>query len=415
MGPKIPKFNFLCFAMNDDLNDSDQISDSRQTEEGEAVTDSEGEEILPVGYSDDESENENEMPTEADLKFIAEDVEESENEQHKMVSRKRKKSKVEDIPEDLSDDELDLIQENIGNRKKLRNKVNAVAQMFEDDSEEDVDMPFDDLDEFVVRDDMDGEADDDEMRAEKLKRRKERMEFAKNLGNEFGISDSAWRDIEDLFADDEYAYALDLKAGEELEMLEGNEDAGDSEMVEMRVKKQNLTLKDVYEPSELKEKMMTAEDDLIRIEDIPERFQLAGHYIPSDSELTREANIIAMTFSKEKPQVGEKIMLTAIKAILKFYRQDCFEIPFIYRHRRDYFDNLLGLADLWRLVDLDLQYQLVEKKKKTLAKLIVDIASVDPTIENDETVRSLVEKIVTQDDINDTFSYIHLTYTLQVL
>lgn len=65
-------------------DDSGSVAlDSKQIlEEGEtALSDSEdeGEDILPQGYSDDEDEDEDEMPTEADLKFIAQENEESEN------------------------------------------------------------------------------------------------------------------------------------------------------------------------------------------------------------------------------------------------------------------------------------------------------------------------------------------------
>lgn len=35
-----------------------------------------------------------------------------------------------------------------------------------------------------------------------------------------------------------------------------------------------IKLKDVYEPSEIAEKMLTEEDEMIRVRDVPERFQV---------------------------------------------------------------------------------------------------------------------------------------------
>jgi transcription elongation factor SPT6 len=129
--------------------------------------------------------------------------------------------------------------------------------------------------------------------------------------------------------------------------------------------------------------------------------------------ISREANIITKTFLG-RIDLNEITLNQAILSVLRFLRRDQFEVPFIYRHRRDYFDGILELQDLWRIVDLDDKFIQVEQKKKQLMVLIVQIAAVDSSIETDEQVAHLVERIVTLDDVNDTFAYIHLKYSVQV-
>lgn len=176
--------------------------------------------------------------TEADRKFIADDDEEDEEEQSrgsgsKKLSKKEKKRRRKELKhqrgfhlvltpvltfdflalemEQLSEDELDLINENIGrdSKKRLRKKADedrdAVAQLFdEDDDQDNIATPAvapptfreaelyedsDDLDDFIIRDGSDAEMDEDERREQILKRKRERQEFAKNLGQDHGISD----------------------------------------------------------------------------------------------------------------------------------------------------------------------------------------------------------------------------------
>ena len=121
---------------------------------------------------------------------------------------------VEEEEELLSDDELDLINENIGRekKKKLRKKADGdrdeIAQLFEEDDEDETQegksstaapapafreaelYESDDLDDFIIHDGSDeDDLDDEERRNERLQRKKERQEFAKNLGADLGISD----------------------------------------------------------------------------------------------------------------------------------------------------------------------------------------------------------------------------------
>lgn len=137
--------------------------------------------------------------------------------------------------------------------------------------------------------------------------------------------------------------------------------------------------------------------------------------IPDDNEISKEATVIAKTFLRDRSDPNmEKPLHTAITQVLRFYRRDFLEVPFIYTYRRDYFDGILTLPDLWRIVDLDQKFMRVESKKRTLLELIVQIASIDSSIQEDEAVASFVEKIITLDDVENCLAYVHIYYMQQI-
>lgn len=197
-------------------------------------------------YSDEEEEDEEDGEmTEADRKFIVEDDEDE------IVSRKRLKKRKERLGEfffktsnepseedesekDLEEDDLDLINENIGASskkvfKRLRKKLDHdsspkdLNQLFEEDDQPQDNEVFDsrelyaqdDLDDFIIDDD---EGENLAGRKERLRQRRERMENAGNRGADYGVSDEyvhpltrsrAWAEINELFGDgSDYAFAM---------------------------------------------------------------------------------------------------------------------------------------------------------------------------------------------------------------
>jgi transcription elongation factor SPT6 len=80
-----------------------------------------------------------------------------------------------------------------------------------------------------------------------------------------------WREIEDLFGDgSDYQWALDLDKMN----IDDNGDMDASPVDGYHVEKPEIKLTDLYEPSEIHAKMLTEEDEVIRIKDIPERYQV---------------------------------------------------------------------------------------------------------------------------------------------
>ena len=124
-------------------------------------------------------------------------------------------------------------------------------------------------------------------------------------------------------------------------------------------------------------------NEAIRVKDIPERYQALDHYHPAENEIAREATIITKTLLKSR-QVEEAALLKAVNSVIKFIRIDFFEVPFIWAHRRDYFDGILNLNDIWAILDYDTKFTQVELKKKSLLQLIVQISSVDSSIQENE-------------------------------
>ncbi len=117
------------------------------------------------------------------------------------------------------------------------------------------------------------------------------------------------------------------------------------------------------------EKLFTDRDDEIRATDLPERLQLREipHRIPDNDEIQQEARWIA---SLMKRRVGPRDALTednpivaAVVRVLTFIRIQHLEVPFIVRHRADYFEPLLQPTDIWDIYDLDERWNHIIHRK----------------------------------------------------
>lgn len=142
---------------------------------------------------------------------------------------------------------------------------------------------MDDLDDFII-DDEEADSDDNkqELREAKLARREVKRELVKNMGITYGISDETWREIDDLFGDgSDYQWALDL----DKMSIEDSKDMNGALMRGAQVEKAEVKLTDLYEPSEIHAKMLTEEDEVIRIKDIPERYQVRVSLFDTNSYL----------------------------------------------------------------------------------------------------------------------------------
>ncbi len=92
----------------------------------------------------------------------------------------------------------------------------------------------------------------------------------------------AWAEINDLFGDGtDYAFAMyenQSEAADLMDIEDGNEDLEDGEeQLTTRKPAKEVRLKDVYEPAVIAQRMLTEEDEIIRMTDIPERYQVI-HY-----------------------------------------------------------------------------------------------------------------------------------------
>ncbi|KAI9002249.1 SH2 domain-containing protein [Gaertneriomyces semiglobifer] len=390
-------------------------------------------------YSDeeDESESEDEEMTEADKQFIVDDAEDegegSDTGGHqKRRKRKRKKKRaVSDSESDLDEDDLDLLEQNTGRKtfKRLRRKVDededTAAKIFSDDEEDynrsgDRERDLyddDDLDDFII-DDEEGEGTEID-RAEKLaQRRKEKASLGQNLARNIGITDEQWRDVQFLFDyENDYGWALAPRADLDLADIEENDD----DMMLARDKE--VKLADVYEPTEIAEKLLTEKDEEIRVRDLPERMQLRGDIPPGETEeLESEAKWIGRHFFERRnirnmPLSREHPLIESIFRVLNFMRgenpqgeRQFFEVPFIYQHRKDYIAGQLALADLWMIYDLDQQYLALESKKRSVQGLLGDVAALSEEATKDEYMKEVVAAASSLQEVTDVLQCIQLKY-----
>ncbi|KAF7969884.1 hypothetical protein HWV62_25605 [Athelia sp. TMB] len=425
-----------------DEGDPMQVS-GQEDEEGE------GDVIMAHGDSDDSSEEpEEDAEEEKRIRegFIVDEDEEDEeegvdSEAERRRRRKRRKRRhrkpAEEEEEGLEDDDLELLEENTGasfskgRLTRLRrghgsesppvassSKRKTVLDSSDDDLDNDVPPVADildiwnddrggdredeeDMEDFIEYDDEEegGEAAmDEEERAEKRKekrrlekKRREAMGVRPELA---GIDANAWAEIHDVFGDGhDYDWAL-----------EGDDDTEFNE----DVLKPDMKYQDVFEPSVIRARMLTDDDDLIRAQDIPERMQLATsclsqssslslHTPLTDADLDDAAGWVTLRISPKKAQMffapdgsltylRDDLVLAVSYALRYLFIQE-FEVPYIWMHKRDYisfFDpkdprrrvELLTLPELWRIYALGQKYRSLAERRNALdaayARLGVD-------------------------------------------
>ena len=141
----------------------------------------------------------------------------------------------------------------------------------------------------------------------------------------------------------------------------------DEEAADLKRKKQ---LKDIFEPTELKDRFATIEDERIIAQDIPERLQLRfkDRPLPESQELVQETNWIAeyLKISKKAVSLNMENLRKNIMKALELLRVNHSEILYIYTYKKNDIslpDGQLELNDLWNIYDLDLEWASIYSRK----------------------------------------------------
>ncbi|KAF5377014.1 hypothetical protein D9757_007713 [Collybiopsis confluens] len=411
-------------------------------EEEEEEEEEEGADLRPSrgdDSSEEEDEDEDEERRIRDGFIVDEDEDEDDDEDDEEERKRRKKRKKHhrrkrEEEQDLEEDDLDLLEENTGGTfKKSRLKrlvrrgrsespptasaskrrgvvessdedlddgvlptVHDIQQIWDDQRDEEDDDADGDIDDFIEYDDDEeaGMPMDEQAREERRReRRKQQLELRRKSRGAHpelaGIDANAWAEIHEVFGDGhEYDWAL--VADEE--MLYEQQD-GSSE----------VTIKNVFEPSEIKDHLLTEDDNLIRARDSPERMQLTGSSLSDSSSLSMHQaltvedlnkdgarwvtlRLIPEKSSKQKDFFtpngryqhlqGELVM--AVTFVLRALFIDEFEVPYIWTHRRDYISHfdindirsprieLLSLSELWRVYALGQKYRSLVERRNAL-------------------------------------------------
>ena len=168
---------------------------------------------------------------------------------------------------------------------------------------------------------------------------------------------------------------------------------------------------------------MTEDDDLIRVQDIPERMQLATsalsesatlslHDQLSENDLDDAASWVITRLSSRKERDffrpdGEfhrylPDLVQAITNALRYLLVQQFEVPYIWTHKRDYISyfnpadlrarvELLSLDDLWRVYTLGQKYRSLLERRQALDAAYSRLGVTDEYFENE--IRKRIESV----------------------
>ncbi|KAG7092574.1 hypothetical protein E1B28_008922 [Marasmius oreades] len=420
-------------SQEDDRMDEDLPQD----EEGE------GDNVIPRQSDDSSEEEDDDEEEERRIRegFIVDEDEDEEIEdeddedarRHKKRRKRRKKhhQRREEEEEGLEEDDLELLEENTGTsfkKSRLTRLVRrggsesppaasssrgrrTVVESSDDDLEDgglrqdhDIQRIWEDGERDDDDDDADGDIDDfidyddddevgmpmDEKARERLRkqRRKQQQEARRKARGAFpelaGIDANAWAEIHDVFGDGhEYDWAL---AGE------------DEPEYEDEVTKADLNIHDVFEPSQIRDFLLTEDDNLIRAQDTPERMQLATSSLSQSATLSLHQPLTADDLNGAAGWVSQRIstlktseffqpegkhqqysgpLILAVTFVLRCLFVDEYEVPYIWAHKRDHlfhFDvndmgtriQLLNLAELWKVYVLGQKYRSLVERRQAL-------------------------------------------------
>ncbi|KAG5645250.1 hypothetical protein DXG03_006667 [Asterophora parasitica] len=423
----------------------DPMHGSVPEEEGDGEGEDEGEGDVTMANASDDSSEEGEDDEEEARRiregFIVdededEDEEDDEDERRKKRRKRRKRAhrRREEEEEVLEDEDLELLEENTGasfkkNRRLTRLRrgrgsespgassfkrktvvddsseddldngglpqVQDIQRIWDDDrrgEEEDDDADMD-MDDFIEYDDEDegAAAMDEETREERRREKKQEAERRKKAWGVIpelaGIDAVDFDEIHDVFGDGhEYDWALE---GDD--EIQYNEES----------LKPDMKYQDVFEPSEIKKRMLTEDDDLIRAQDIPERMQLATSSFSTSSTLSLHTQLTEQDLGGAAMWVTQRLssdknkdffspngqfqhlkgaLVMAVTHALRFLFVEEFEVPYVWTHKRDYirtFDvndirsrqDLLSLPELWRLYSLGQKYRSMIERRGAMASL----------------------------------------------
>ncbi|KAI5949370.1 SPT6 [Candida jiufengensis] len=332
-----------------------------------------------------------------------EDIEDEDASSREQERQRKVRQGVDDIFADEEADDLgedDLQDRDLGNRQSSHRDV----------------VDEEDVDDFIEDDEF---SDDDEETKRARQEERQRLKKRKS-GIDSRLSNVDRKSLQELFEafgdGNEYEWALEAQ---ELE----DAGAGNDEPT---------TLDEVFEHSELKDRMLTEEDNMIRIIDIPERYQrfrAALDYIDlDDEELDLEKQWVANIMLGERPGILgtflEEPFKECVGKVVEFVSRDSLEVPFIWSHRRDNLlyshivDNaeggvsssvhkLLFEDDLWRIVKLDIEYHSLYEKRLNIEKLIQALDLHDDLTMDIKSLNTMVA-------VQDIHDYIQFTYAQQI-
>ncbi len=436
-------------AMLDDEEDDESFDE----ETGETPRRANGENHFDDSSEEEDDDDDEEAAAEIAKGFIVD--EDDEDEEARRERRRRKKRRRDEREEEVLDEEdLELIGmkpafEGVPEPKLKRLKrgpredrdarpSGGVNDIFASDDEEEqaeyARRPGR-IDRRDARDEFDDFIEEDVFSDEEQQRQREDEEVARpnrrgftdlNFADVAGLDDQALEDLRAAFGDGhDYDFALEKE--DEDEEAEAAKD-------------KRLDLKDVFEPSQLVEKLLTDDDNLIRHTDEPERHQLARkpyrHVELSEDEFKEEARWISdlMIPRRDLDQDLREPFQNCIAQVLEFLVRDDFEVPFIMANRKDYLihvtqkvlgrdregnletesrpERLIEQKDLWDIYEHDLKFRALVERRQSLRKTYEDLKSTN--IPSDSMFEELLPQAATMEELQDLQDYLYFQYASQI-
>ena len=249
-----------------------------------------------------------------------------------------------------------------------------------------------------------------------------------------GLDEIALEDMNKVFGTGyEYDWALELQDQEEQDE-QHRPDLDDPEALT-----KGIELKDVFEPSQLVERMLTDADNQIRAIDEPERFQIARkpyrHLILTDEQFKEESIWISNLMLPKKRLEGDlrDPFQKSVAKVLEFMITDEYEVPFIFQHRKDYLihaakipvtpdpynqsapqyvvsaEKLLNQSDLWDIFDLDLKFRALVDKRNALQRTYDNLKALSDF--EDSLFEEMLPAAVTMEELQDVQDYLHFQHS----
>ncbi|KAH8836221.1 hypothetical protein RJ55_10038 [Drechmeria coniospora] len=444
-------------SMRDLISGEAELDDEEDDDSFDEETGEGGRKAKSTHFEDSSEEEEDDDDEEEARKiregFIVDEDEDEDrgdsDEEDRPVVKRKREPRDREQEERLDEDDLELIGEQFGERPKPQTQSKfkrlkrghrgddeperehrGLEEIFSDEDEDAGDQhPYsranfrtqaDEFDDFIEEDFPEDE--DERMRQlEDAEVARPRDRGVGAIVDTSGLGKDALDDMEAIFGNGEdYAWALQLEDEEE-----------DREREE-----QAIELKDVFEPSQLKEKLLTDEDNEIRFTDEPERFQL-------DRKPFKNLQLSAEQFKEEarwitnllwpKKGLAQELQAPFAKAVgkvLEFFIVDEVEVPYVFQHRKDYLlhskkirrstrddpdapdytiqsDKLLNQDDLWKILELDIKFRSFVEKRASLERTFENLKTLDV---EDAMVEEMIPEATTMEELQDLQDYLQFQY-----
>jgi transcription elongation factor SPT6 len=175
----------------------------------------------------------------------------------------------------------------------------------------------------------------------------------------------------------------------------------------------DVKLTDVFELSEVVEKMLTDKDEEVRVTDTPERMQVSLTRPIEPNELDSSSEWCTAAIEKKRLlaakqdkvfKVTGSVLQDAVKRVLRYMREDFLEVPFIQQHRRDYWEHALLEEELWLIFDEDENHRSIFQKRMGM------LTKYERLGVSDSTFMEALYQIHDEEAVNDLNSYLHFTH-----